>query len=232
MRSRLNEIGHFPGGFFKIFLMLIGCVYLLVAESLGNHEEISLNGTWEIVFDHHNEGKAGQWHLNRRFSKLSELRTINVPIAWESIETDYEGVAFYRKDFEVPAEWSGKIVRIRFGAVNYRAEVWLNDEVVGVHEGGFTPFDFRVDKILKPGEENFLILRVLGPIVLSDKVVDGIGPMETPQWRGGLTGGIWQPVQPGSHHNMHSTIQAPESPGGELIWPWFILEKDGCLFRN
>ena len=35
----------------------------------------------------------------------------------------------------------------------------------------------------------------VGPILLSDKRVDGMGPMETPQWRGAIAGGIWQPVK-------------------------------------
>jgi beta-galactosidase len=66
--------------------------------------------------------------------------------------------------------------------------------VVGFHEGGFTPFGFRVDEMIKPGQANVVTLRVVGPIILSDKQVDGIGKMETPQWRGGITGGIWQSV--------------------------------------
>ena len=36
---------------------------------------------------------------------------------------------------------------------------------------------------------------MVGPILLQDKRVDGIGPMETPQWRGAITGGIWQSVR-------------------------------------
>jgi hypothetical protein len=125
---------------------------------------------------------------------VEERVSIDVPGAWELTQQDYEGVAYYRRVFKVPADWSGRVVRLRFGAVNYRSEVWLNEEVVGFHEGGFTPFEFRVDEILKPGEANVLMVRVLGPIVLSSKVIDGVGPLETPQWRGGITGGIWQPV--------------------------------------
>lgn len=66
---------------------------------------------------------------------------------------------------------------------------------MGHHEGGFTPFDFRVDQMIRSEEKNTLTVRVLGPIMLTDKIVDGIGKMETPQWRGGLSAGIWQGVQ-------------------------------------
>jgi len=155
----------------------------------------SLDGTWQIIFDHKNTGREAGWHLDKVFSAQSAKRNITVPSAWELIEEDYEGVAFYHHKFKVPANWEGKVIRLQFGAVNYLSEVWLNDEVVGFHEGGFTPFEFRVDEMIKPGQTNVLTLRVVGPIILSDKQVDGVGPMETPQWRGGITGGIWQSVR-------------------------------------
>lgn len=155
----------------------------------------SLDGVWEIVFDSENEGREANWHHDEVFSQRSDTRPIHVPSCWELLEQDYEGVAFYRRKFHVPANWAGKTVRLQFDAVNYLTEVWLNGEVVGFHEGGFTPFEFRVDSLLKPGEENTLILRVVGPIILQNKRVDGVGPLETPQWRGGITGGIWQSVR-------------------------------------
>ncbi|TWT84061.1 Beta-glucuronidase [Planctomycetes bacterium CA13] len=160
-----------------------------------SRELLSLDGTWEIVFDSENEGREANWHHDDIFSQRSNTRPIHVPSCWELIEQDYEGVAFYRRKFEVPSSWAGKTVRLRFDAVNYLTEVWLNGEVVGFHEGGFTPFEFRVDSLLKPGKQNTLILRVVGPIILQNKNIDGVGPLETPQWRGGITGGVWQSVQ-------------------------------------
>ncbi|UCF36211.1 MAG: hypothetical protein JSU96_15500 [Acidobacteriota bacterium] len=182
-------------GLVWLFLAVPEGVLASLSDFRSDREEVSLDGTWEIVFDRENAGRENGWHRNEQYSRLEERREVTVPSAWERFEQDYEGVAYYRKTFEVPTGWSGRIVRLHFGAVNYRSEVWLNDEVVGFHEGGFTPFHFRVDELLKPGETNVLILRVLGPVVLTDQVIDGIGPMETPQWRGGLTGGIWQSVR-------------------------------------
>ncbi|MCU0914934.1 MAG: hypothetical protein MUC88_10270, partial [Planctomycetes bacterium] len=164
------------------------------AVSAGVRDVQSLDGIWQIVFDRTNEGGAKQWVRERSFPR-EQQREIAVPSCWEEIEKDYEGVAYYRRTFKVPNNWQGKVVRLQFDAVNFRAEVWLNDTAVGVHEGGFTPFEFQVDDRLKFDGENTLILRVVGPILLQDKRVDGMGPMETPQWRGAITGGIWQPVR-------------------------------------
>jgi len=183
---------------FKNELILAAFVVALCFPRQGNaesRETQSLDGTWEILFDPENVGRANNWHQESVFSARDDRREIKVPSCWEEIERDYEGVAFYRRKFPVPASWAGKTVRMQFDAVNYLAEVWLNDEVVGFHEGGFTPFEFRVDSLIHAGEENTLILRVVGPIILQDKTIDGVGALETPQWRGGITGGVWQSVR-------------------------------------
>lgn len=157
--------------------------------------ELSLDGQWEIIFDETNEGRYHNWEKDSVFQNHPKKQKIKVPSSWELIKQDYEGVGFYRHEFQVPADWKDKVVRIHFGAVNYLSEFWLNDEVVGFHEGGFTPFEFRVDELLKFGDTNVITVRVVGPILLSDKEVDGVRPLETPQWRGGISGGIWQEVK-------------------------------------
>lgn len=178
-------------------LRLLAASFSLLFPTIGNAEGRdfqSLDGTWQIVFDRNNEGGAKQWVREKNFPQ-ERMRDIAVPSCWELMEKDYEGVAYYRRAFKVPANWAGKTVRLQFDAVNFRSEVWLNDTAVGMHEGGFTPFEFRVDDLLKFDGENTLILRVVGPILMQDKRVDGMGPMETPQWRGAITGGIWEPVR-------------------------------------
>ncbi len=166
------------------------------ATAINSHAqtELSLDGNWEIIFDDNNVGRSEKWFKDAIFSAHPDKQNIKVPSSWELIKQDYEGVGFYRHEFDVPANWQGKVIRMHFGAVNYLSEFWLNDEVVGFHEGGFTPFEFRVDELLKVGKKNVLTVRVVGPILLSDKEIDGVKPLETPQWRGGITGGIWQEV--------------------------------------
>ena len=83
---------------------------------------------------------------------------------------------------------------LNFNASNYITDVYVNDNSIGFHEGGFSPFSFNVEHVLDFENENTLIVKVMGPITIQDKVIDGIGQMETPQWRGSYTGGIWQDV--------------------------------------
>lgn len=167
---------------------------ILFACTIAYGETLSLDGAWQIVFDHRNEGRAAQWYKQPVFESLANRRTIQVPSCWETIEKDYEGAAWYGLRVRVPASWKDKKIRVRFGAVNYRAEVWINDQPAGFHEGGYTPFELTIGDLLRPGEESFIAVRVLGPVLTKDTILDGIGPNETPHWRGAITGGIWQSV--------------------------------------
>lgn len=169
-------------------------LYTLPARSLPLRDHLSLNGEWEIIFDDADQGKTNEWFTNAAFENNTSKRSILVPSCWEEFEKDYEGAAIYRKKFDVPSTWEGRIIEIHFDAVNYMSELWLNDQVVGFHEGGYSPFSFRVDKLIKAGKENVLTVRVISPIILTDKNIDGLGRQEVPMWRGAITGGIWQSV--------------------------------------
>lgn len=72
--------------------------------------------------------------------------------------TYYEGTVWCKKQFEY-SPVTGKRLFLHFGAVNYSADVYLNGNKIGSHEGGFTPFQFEItDKVLKG--KNTLIVKV------------------------------------------------------------------------
>ncbi len=177
-----------------ISIFLLGVSTNGFAQSTTETNQISLNGIWEIIFDDMNEGVGKKWIFDENFDKHPEIKKIEVPSCWERVEKNYEGVGIYRTKFTIPKNWGDKIIELNFEAVNYKSEFWINDQVVGFHEGGYTPFSFRVDELIKPGEENTLIVRVISPIILTDKFIDGLGRQEVPMWRGAITGGIWQSV--------------------------------------
>ena len=178
----------------KILLLTALACAAIMGQTARATQQVSLNGQWQIAFDEHNEGKRAQWHFDANLRK-QPLLPATVPSSWENIRAGYEGVAWYRKQFDAPASWQGKSVRLQFGAVSYLAEVWLNGELVGYHEGGYDPFEFPIDGIVHYGKTNTLILRVISPIVLNnDLYIDGMGKWEAPHWRGALIAGVWQDV--------------------------------------
>jgi beta-glucuronidase len=73
---------------------------------------------------------------------------------------DYTGIAWYRRRLTLPPVAGEAHVRLRFGAVFYLAQVWWNGVYLGEHEGGYTPFEFDVSGLARPGAANVLAVRV------------------------------------------------------------------------
>ena len=87
--------------------------------------------------------------------------SLDVPGDWNSQNDQllyYEGSIWYEREFEFHPR-QGKRYFLRFNAVNYEAYVSMNDQKLGVHTGGFTPFAFEVTGILHDGM-NFIVLKV------------------------------------------------------------------------
>lgn len=88
--------------------------------------------------------------------------TLLVPRDWNSQDEKlfyYEGNLWYRRKFDYKKETSGNRLFLYFGAVNYKAEVYLNGKKLGMHVGGFTPFDFDISEVVKDSN-NVLVLKV------------------------------------------------------------------------
>src|SRR5450759_3481048 len=71
----------------------------------------------------------------------------------------YVGYGWYRKHFNVPKAWSGKRVNLEFDGVFQVAEVFVNGQRIGEHQGGYTGFTFDIIDELKPGD-NVVAVRV------------------------------------------------------------------------
>ena len=73
-----------------------------------------------------------------------------------------DNVLWYQREFSVPKAWKGQRVLLHFGAVDWQADVWVNDIKVGSHTGGYTPFAFDITQALN-GMDNTLVIRVWDP---------------------------------------------------------------------
>ena len=121
---------------------------------------IPLSGEWSFSVDKEQVGEVQGWTSPDLDS--SSWITVTVPHTWNVMPeySDFEGFAWYRRTFVAPAEAQAGHLRLRFEAVFYLARVWLNGEYLGQHEGGYTPFEFDITSIVKPGEENVLAVQV------------------------------------------------------------------------
>lgn len=120
-----------------------------------------LSGFWDFRFDPQNAGLEAGWGQG-----LDGTRPIAVPASWNDQFEDYRdylGNAWYQTRFDLPWGWEQQRVFVRFGSVNYEAEVWLNGHRLGEHQGGHLPFEFDVTPHMRR-EGNVLVVRVNGEL--------------------------------------------------------------------
>jgi hypothetical protein len=132
---------------------------------------------------------------------LGPSRTAMVPGPWQAQFEDLRlwwGTAWYERCFQTDPRWSGRRVRICFGAVDYFCNVWINGAFAGRHEGGYLPFDVDVTEFLHSAEDNSVVVEVRDPG--REESTGSAAPFrfeEIPHgkqsWYGPV-GGLWQSV--------------------------------------
>jgi hypothetical protein len=145
---------------------------------------LNLNGPWQFHFDKENAGLKQQW-----FKAGSDFpETIMVPFPWGSklsgIE-DKADIGWYSRSITVPESWPQQRVFLVVGACDWHTTAWLDGNLLGDYQGGYTPFEFDITPYLKKGETQRLVLRV----------DDTPHPFKLEGKQGyGRAAGIWQTV--------------------------------------
>jgi beta-glucuronidase len=163
----------------KTNLLLITCLILIfnnpnsvyaqtAMTNVSARHCTSLNGKWHVILDPTGIGNWREIWKEKKPEKKTDFveyafedgPMLNVPGDFNSQmpELTYlEGTLWYKQTFRHVK--SGKRLFLHFGAVNYLADVFLNGELIGKHEGGFTPFQFEITNKVKAGE-NSLVVKV------------------------------------------------------------------------
>ena len=120
----------------------------------------TLRGEWLLAHDPRNEGREKSFYA----APPAGARPAPVPGVVQQVYPRSHGVFWYYHRFGLAAKpGPGRRVLLRFGAVDYLADVWVNGAHVGGHEGGETPFELDVTATVTAGGENLLAVRVLNP---------------------------------------------------------------------
>jgi hypothetical protein len=120
---------------------------------------LNLNGTWQFQFDKGNAGLDAKWFEQK--APFSE--SIVVPFPWGSRLSqvvDKAPIAWYAHTLKVPEDWRQQRVFLVIGACDWETQAWLDGHPLGMHRGGYLPFEFELTQYLKAGEEHRLVLRV------------------------------------------------------------------------
>ncbi len=200
---------------------------------------LNLNGPWGFRADPENRGIAESW-----FSPEREFPSeILVPFAPESKRSGIgDGSShprvWYRRFFRVPDEWRGRNVLLHFGAVDYRATVWINGMLVASHEGGHTPFHCDITVALSglpaDGRAHVVAVRV------EDPPTDRYIPRGKQHWEErpasifyARTTGIWQTVwlEPVPKSYLES-VRITAEIDGSVSFAADIAEAESFQFVN
>ena len=151
----------------------------LPINSVAKRTALCLDGDWNAMLDIYETGyynskrqprTSKSWFKDRSFysdpTRLVEYDfdaagTLKVPGDWNTQRPElflYEGTVWYRKKFDLAADPSKRYF-IWFDGANYETVAGLNGNVLGRHEGGFTPFGFEVTGALKD-KDNSLVVKV------------------------------------------------------------------------
>lgn len=172
----------------------------------------NLNGEWEYAIKPKGEVEPASFDGN-----------ILVPFAIESSlsgvqkEVGENSELWYKREFAVPSNWKNKDVVLNFGAVDWKADVFVNDILIGSHQGGFTPFSFNITPYLNGKSNQKLVVRVWDP---SDKGFQPRGKQTSrPEgiWYTPVTG-IWQTVwlEPVATDHIASVKAIPNIDNGTM----------------
>jgi len=143
--------------------------------------KVSLNGIWQF-----NEKPEANFWQNPTFEK--NWKNIVVPGQWSMQGFKVDSAAFggYRTSFNMPEDWNGKQVKLRFDGVSSESVIYLNGKEIGNHLGGMTAFELNITQALVPGK-NFLSLKVK-----SESLADMLGSLT--QYAAHQLGGITRKV--------------------------------------
>jgi beta-galactosidase/beta-glucuronidase len=171
-----------------------------------------IDGEWGFAYDDTDAGQSESWFDGRELPG-----TILVPFPPESPasgvhETGFHSVAWYRRELgqaelDSIGHEDGNRLLVHFGAVDYRARVWLDGRLVGEHSGGHTPFVVDITDAVSSGTGGRVLV-----VRAEDDPHDVAQPrgkqdwMESPHaiWYHRTTG-IWQSVWLESVRPQHVT---------------------------
>lgn len=148
----------------------------------------NLNGQWSFLFDPNNQGTAQHWHQQ---AAAFFTDTITVPFSWSSplsgIGSEQAGIGWYYREINWQPKQAGQRLFLRFGAVDYTADVWINGIHLGTHHGGYGSFEFEVSAHWH--DEQGSVNRILVRAEDNDHAFQARGKQGYGEIRG-----IWQPV--------------------------------------
>ena len=163
-------------------------------------EWVCLNGEWTYTLSRKSFCYRNEDINPRRVNSTGFDKKINVPFAPETelsgaMENELINGIYYHRKLEIPSAWENKKILLHFGAVFYHAEVYIDGNQAGFHDGGSSSFTVDITGFVKAGAESNLVVKATADLqdgsIPSGKQSSYISSYECFYQR---TTGIWQSV--------------------------------------
>ena len=141
-----------------------------------NDRIVSLDGGWKFNYSKNPDSRPTDFYKSDY--NISDWKDIKVPGSWELqgfdapiytdvaypfpanppyVPTDYNPVGSYKHSFNVPENWKGMDVILRFGGVESAFYCWVNGKLVGYSEDSRLPAEFNISEYLQKGENDLAV---------------------------------------------------------------------------
>ena len=152
-----------------------------ILQNIASRVELNLDGRWNYIVDPYENGfydyrhqpydqspsGTGGFYDDKKQTDKDQLieydfersPTLKVPGDWNSQDDKllyYEGTIWYHRHFQLNPRPHRRYF-LYFAAVNYESHIYLNGKKLGLHKGGFTPFQFEITDKLKAGENTVVV---------------------------------------------------------------------------
>jgi beta-mannosidase len=172
-----------------------------------NEKVLSLNGEWDFITDSLSELNYTSFLIERE----KNSKKIKLPINWELAGlNNFNGTVWFYHSFNLNDINNPGLSLLKFGGVDYFADVWVNGQFVGSHEGYFQSFYHRLNQSYLQEKNNEIVVRVTSPKEepgkvwpYNKKLIKGIfnhhdcrpGGWSMEYGQDKNTGGIWNDVE-------------------------------------
>lgn len=116
---------------------------------------VNLNGLWDYAI-----APKGQSEPSAYDGKILVPFAIESSLSGVQKEVGDQNELWYKRSFTVPSSWKNRNIMLNFGAVDWKADVYINDILIGSHVGGFAPFSFDITPYLGGKSTHQLVVRV------------------------------------------------------------------------
>jgi beta-galactosidase len=182
---------------------------------------ININKEWKFIKEDITEA------MNKSYID-ENWEAVNIPHTWNAIDgangfNYYAGACWYRKEFDLDTLAKGNKVFIEFNGSNSITDVYVNEEYVGQHKGGYSTFRFDITEVVEYGGKNIIAVKV------DNTVVDDVYPQKADFT---FYGGIYRDVNIIIANNVHFDLMDYGSKGIYIVQEEVTRERASLKIRT